>query len=119
MSEEFDLSMVGNDMDRLSMKLSNGDYSQIKKDMNDLAKKISNGLEELPRPFIIEFCGTPKAGKTLCVDVLSKFLSRNGIPVYVVTERAVDVLIFGLRKKLGEYEEYIETVRGIGYRFKE
>jgi two-component system, OmpR family, alkaline phosphatase synthesis response regulator PhoP len=38
---------------------------------------------------------------------------------YVVTERSVDVLIFGLRKKLGEYEYYIETVRGIGYRFKE
>lgn len=38
---------------------------------------------------------------------------------YVVTERSVDVLIFGLRKKLGEYEDYIETVRGIGYRFKE
>ena len=38
---------------------------------------------------------------------------------YIVTERSVDVLIFGLRKKMGEYEDYIETVRGIGYRFKE
>ncbi|MBN2444261.1 MAG: response regulator [Spirochaetales bacterium] len=38
---------------------------------------------------------------------------------YVVTERSIDVLIFGLRKKLGELEDYIETVRGIGYRFKE
>ncbi|MBN2532865.1 MAG: response regulator [Spirochaetales bacterium] len=38
---------------------------------------------------------------------------------YIVTERSVDVLIFGLRKKLGEYEDYIETVRGIGYRFRE
>jgi two-component system phosphate regulon response regulator PhoB len=38
---------------------------------------------------------------------------------YHVTDRAVDVAIFGLRKKLGEYSEYIETVRGIGYRFVE
>ena len=38
---------------------------------------------------------------------------------YVVTERAIDVQIAGLRKKLGKYAEYIETVRGIGYRFKE
>ena len=38
---------------------------------------------------------------------------------YVVTERSVDVLIFGLRKKMGKHEDYIETVRGIGYRFKE
>jgi two-component system alkaline phosphatase synthesis response regulator PhoP len=36
---------------------------------------------------------------------------------YHVTDRAVDVVVFGLRKKLGEYGRYIETVRGIGYRF--
>jgi two-component system alkaline phosphatase synthesis response regulator PhoP len=36
---------------------------------------------------------------------------------YHVTDRAVDVVIFGLRRKLGEYGGYIETVRGIGYRF--
>jgi two-component system alkaline phosphatase synthesis response regulator PhoP len=38
---------------------------------------------------------------------------------YVVTERAVDVQIVGLRKKLGAYGSMIETVRGVGYRFKE
>lgn len=38
---------------------------------------------------------------------------------YVVTERAVDVQIAGLRKKLGDYAGLVETVRGIGYRFKE
>lgn len=38
---------------------------------------------------------------------------------YPVTERSVDVHIATLRKKLGKFENYIETVRGIGYRFKE
>ncbi len=38
---------------------------------------------------------------------------------YPVTERSVDVQVAGLRKKLGEYGQYIETVRGVGYRFKE
>jgi len=38
---------------------------------------------------------------------------------YPVTERSVDVQIVGLRKKLGSYGKYIETVRGIGYRFRE
>jgi len=38
---------------------------------------------------------------------------------YPVTDRSIDVQITGLRKKLGEYGEYIETVRGVGYRFKE
>ncbi|MGB8993293.1 MAG: response regulator transcription factor [Desulfobaccales bacterium] len=38
---------------------------------------------------------------------------------YAVTDRAVDVQIVGLRKKLGAAGAYIETVRGVGYRFKE
>jgi two-component system phosphate regulon response regulator PhoB len=38
---------------------------------------------------------------------------------YPVTDRSVDVQIAGLRKKLGEAGQYIETVRGVGYRFRE
>jgi two-component system, OmpR family, alkaline phosphatase synthesis response regulator PhoP len=38
---------------------------------------------------------------------------------YAVTERAVDVQMVSLRKKLGPCGRYLETVRGIGYRFKE
>jgi two-component system alkaline phosphatase synthesis response regulator PhoP len=38
---------------------------------------------------------------------------------YAVTERSVDVQVVGLRKKLGELGKWIETVRGVGYRFKE
>jgi two-component system alkaline phosphatase synthesis response regulator PhoP len=38
---------------------------------------------------------------------------------YYVTDRSVDVQIVGLRKKLGAAGTYIETVRGVGYRFKE
>ena len=37
---------------------------------------------------------------------------------YPVTDRSVDVLIVGLRRKLGTYGEWIETVRGVGYRMK-
>jgi len=38
---------------------------------------------------------------------------------YFVTDRSVDVQIVGLRKKLGSAGKYIETVRGVGYRFRE
>jgi two-component system phosphate regulon response regulator PhoB len=37
---------------------------------------------------------------------------------FLITPRAIDVQIFGLRKKLGDAGRMIETVRGIGYRFK-
>ena len=38
---------------------------------------------------------------------------------YAVTERAVDVQIVGLRKKLGSASALIETVRGVGYRLRD
>ena len=38
---------------------------------------------------------------------------------HAITDRSVDVQIVGLRKKLGDHGSYIETVRGVGYRFKE
>jgi len=36
-----------------------------------------------------------------------------------IIDRAVDVHVRGLRKKLGGAEHYVETVRGVGYRFKD
>jgi len=38
---------------------------------------------------------------------------------YLVTDRAIDVQIVALRRKLGSCGKLIETVRGVGYRFKD
>ena len=38
---------------------------------------------------------------------------------YAVTDRSVDVQVAGLRRKLGDSGGLIETVHGVGYRFKE
>jgi two-component system phosphate regulon response regulator PhoB len=53
--------------------------------------------------------------------VFTRYQIVNGIrgEDYSVTDRSVDVQIVGLRKKLGKYAKYIETVRGVGYRFSE
>ncbi len=37
---------------------------------------------------------------------------------FLITPRAIDVQIFGLRKKMGDSGQLVETVRGVGYRFK-
>ena len=39
-------------------------------------------------------------------------------PDYPVTDRSIDVQILGLRKKLGDSGDMVETVRGIGYRLR-
>lgn len=62
--------------------------------------------------------------KLLCCFMLSpgKVLTRNQLVEYIqdgpvhVTDRTIDTHIFGLRKKLGEYSSFIETIRGVGYR---
>jgi DNA-binding response OmpR family regulator len=64
--------------------------------------------------------------KLLCYffETKGKVFTRNQLvshlqdgPVHV-TSRTIDTHIFGLRKKLGEYSNIIETIRGIGYRVK-
>ena len=37
---------------------------------------------------------------------------------FAITERAIDVQIVGIRRKLGDAGRCIETVRGVGYRFR-
>ncbi len=44
-------------------------------------------------------------------------LINNNEEEVVVTLRSVDVQIVGLRKKLGEYKNYVETIRSVGYKF--
>jgi two-component system phosphate regulon response regulator PhoB len=71
---------------------------------------------------VVEF--TPTEFKTLSFLlrrpgwVFTRDQITEGIhgPGYVVVPRAVDMQIVALRRKLGPYGDYIETVRGIGYR---
>ena len=52
--------------------------------------------------------------------VFSRYLIVDAVhgSDYPVTDRSVDVQIVGLRRKLGQLGELIETVRGVGYRMK-
>jgi two-component system phosphate regulon response regulator PhoB len=47
-----------------------------------------------------------------------QIIDGTGGPDYPVTARSVDVQVTGLRKKLGDPGQLIETVRGVGYRFR-
>lgn len=54
-------------------------------------------------------------GRVLTRDQLIEKVQGEGISV---TGRTVDTHIFGLRKKLGPWGDHIDTIRGIGYRYK-
>lgn len=52
-------------------------------------------------------------GRVLTRDQLINEVQGDGV---AVVERAIDTHVFGLRKKLGDCSDLIETVRGVGYR---
>ena len=54
-------------------------------------------------------------GRVYSRDDIIKHVHGEGYPV---TDRAIDVSIVNLRKKLGKKSALIETVRGVGYRFR-
>ena len=65
----------------------------------------------------LEVCNTLKRDpRTANIPVV--MLAARGED-YAVTDRSVDVHIVGLRKKLGPLGKQIETVHGVGYRFRE
>lgn len=54
-----------------------------------------------------------------CVFTRSQLIDAVHGSNHIVTDRAIDFQLVGLRKKILEYGECIETVRGVGYRFRE
>jgi len=54
-------------------------------------------------------------GKVLTRENLIEVVQGEGISV---TGRTIDTHVFGLRKKLGSESDWVETIRGIGYRVK-
>jgi two-component system alkaline phosphatase synthesis response regulator PhoP len=91
----------------------------------------ANGLQVYPNRHMVlvngeEVALTPKEFELLCL-----FMSNPGLALsrgqlqdhvwgmeYLGETRTVDVHIRTLRQKLGACGEYIETVRGVGYRFQ-
>jgi len=59
------------------------------------------------------------AGKPNQVFTRSRILDHVREDNYSITERVVDYQITGIRKKLGRARKYIQTVRGVGYKFEE
>ena len=73
-------------------------------------------LELTPTEFRLLECLLRQPGRAFTRQQLMDFAIEEGA---VVLERTIDVHIKSLRRKLGEESEFIETVRGVGYRFRE
>ena len=56
------------------------------------------------------------ASRPGCVYTRNQIVEAVHGDDYPVTDRSIDVQIVGLRRKLGDSGDFIETVRGVGYR---
>lgn len=72
------------------MNDKNHDRKKIIIELQELAKDVlelkKNHRQK--RPIVIEFSGSPKAGKTSSINSLELFLKRNGFTVQIIQERA-------------------------------
>lgn len=59
------------------------------------------------------------AGRRGRVFTRSQIIEAIHGQLAAVTDRSVDVQVVSLRRKLGDMGEFLQTVRGVGYRFKE
>lgn len=75
----------------------------------------SEQIHLTPSEFKILSSLATQRGRVLTRDQLIEVVQGEGISV---TGRTVDTHVFGLRKKLGECSDWIETIRGVGYRVK-
>lgn len=74
-------------------------------DLNALRDKATSALEQLnsnppARPVFVEFSGTPKSGKSTCIDIVSHFFRRVGFNVLAPTEGASKRTPYYLRNDL-------------------
>jgi two-component system phosphate regulon response regulator PhoB len=80
-----------------------------------LATVNEQRLELTPTEFRLLECLMRQPGRAFTRPQLMDM----AIGEQIVLDRTIDVHIKTLRKKLGGESEYIETVRGVGYRFRE
>ncbi len=72
------------------MNVSNYERKKTINELQALAEEVLllKAEHRQKRPIVIEFSGSPKAGKTSCINSLELFLKRNGFSVKVIQERA-------------------------------
>ena len=93
-------------------------YKDVVLDNNKKSVKINNTQIDLTKSeFIILETFMSNVGTVFSRSKLLSYL--RGDDGFEISERAVDVQIVNLRRKLGDFGMCIETVRGMGYKLKE
>jgi two-component system alkaline phosphatase synthesis response regulator PhoP len=86
-------------------------------DVDQFIVKVDNKKKFFPRKeFQLLYFLASNPGKVMNRETLLKEIWGNDV---FVIDRTIDVHIRKVREKLGKHSEIIETIKGVGYRFKQ
>ena len=103
-------------IEKKSKGLENLKIGPLEIDVEKFAVKIDTRQKFFPRKeFQLLYYLASNPGKVINRETLLKEIWGND--VYVI-DRTIDVHIRKIREKLGKHSEIIETIKGVGYRFK-
>jgi len=90
--------------------------NEVALDAQNYTVSVDGTIIQLPKKeFEVLYYMARNANKLITrADLLSNVWGDDAF----ITERTIDVHIRQLRKKLGKYADYIETLKGVGYRVK-
>ena len=102
--------------EKKSKKFENLEIGALEIDVEKFEVKVDNKKKFFPRKeFQLLYYLAQNPGKVINRETLLKEIWGND--VYVI-DRTIDVHIRKIREKLGKHSELIETIKGVGYRFK-
>ncbi|MCU0365324.1 MAG: response regulator transcription factor [Ignavibacteriaceae bacterium] len=102
--------------EKKSKKFENLKIGALEVDVEKFEVKVDNKKKFFPRKeFQLLYYLAQNPGKVINRETLLKEIWGND--VYVI-DRTIDVHIRKIREKLGKHSELIETIKGVGYRFK-
>ena len=56
--------------------------------LREKAERMKSKWKSQKKPLLVEFSGTPKSGKSTCIDIVAHFFRRTGFNVLAPTEGA-------------------------------
>ena len=102
--------------EKKSKELKNLKIGTLEIDVEKFEVKVDSKKKFFPRKeFQLLYFLAQNPGKVINRETLLKEIWGND--VYVI-DRTIDVHIRKIREKLGKHSELIETIKGVGYRFK-
>ena len=102
--------------EKKSKKFENLKIGALDIDVEKFEVKVDSKKKFFPRKeFQLLYFLAQNPGKVINRETLLKEIWGND--VYVI-DRTIDVHIRKIREKLGKHSELIETIKGVGYRFK-